>query len=221
MKKPFVTAFLLAILSFCGPAFAQPEGEPPQPPPPPRAPAPPPASGRVELVIDVYSARRDLHRNVEDDQAFWLWLQELKTKGYARSLIPDCPKLFHGRMPVIMQQPINEQLPDGEAGTVTVQGEAIRLADGRVQVNFSSLGRPGAKPVGEDEKDKQPVSTGLVLQAGKSRVLRLPDAYFGVILGDRIVPQPVETLVVVLRLEEAQADEGRSPYEVPDPGDVR
>jgi hypothetical protein len=91
------------------------------------------------------------YRNVEEDQAFWLWLQDLK-KGEARPFIPDCPK--------------------------------------------SSLGRPGAKPVGEDEKDQQPVSTGLVLKAGETRVLRLPDAYFGVIreqpegyqVGDRMVP---------------------------------
>lgn len=78
MKKPIVITFLLAILSLCGPA----------------APTPPLVSGRVELVLDVYSARRDLHRNVEDDQAFWLWLRDLR-KGNIRPLrSPGLPEVI-------------------------------------------------------------------------------------------------------------------------------
>ncbi|MBV9999578.1 MAG: hypothetical protein JO015_10750 [Verrucomicrobia bacterium] len=233
MKTSSIIAFLLAASGFTGSAFAQLEGQlPPStaaPPPPQVLASAAPAPVAVELVIDVYSARHDQNENAGNGKVFARWLQQLR-KGDGRYAPRNCPKLFHGRMPVEARQQINKQLPDGDAGSVTIQGEAIRLEGERIRVHFSSLGRPGAKPLGDDEKDQQPVSTSLVMQAGQTRVLRLPDAFLGTPPDQSPLPEPtptppgdgasaraIESIVVVLRLE--KADDERSRYEVPDLGD--
>ena len=229
MKSSPLIAILLAALSISGSALAQLEGQLPpssSPPPPEASATASPAPAEVELVIDVYSARRDQHENAGNDKAFALWLQQLK-KGATGYVPRNCPKLFHGRLLAAMRQQISKQLPDGDAGSVTLQGEAIRLEGERVRVHFSSLGRPGAKPLGDDETDRQPVSTGLVLQPGQTRVLCLPDAFFGAppdqpppeprSPAGGIAPHSIENIVVVLRLE--KFDEERSRYEVPDAAD--
>lgn len=233
MKTYSLITFLLAASSFSGSAFAQPEG---QLPPSTAAPSPPQvltsassAPVEMELVIDVYSARRDQHENAGNDKTFARWLQQLRN-GDVRYAPRNCPKIFHVRIPVETRQPMNKQFSDGDAGSVTLQGEAIRLEGDRIRIHFSSLGRSGAKPLGDDEKDQQPVSTSLVMQAGQTRVLRLPDAFLGTPPDQSPPPEPtptppahgaaapaVENIVVVLRLE--QADDERSRYEVPDAGD--